>query len=94
MTDNERQEPVTSNELLGQSTTRRKVMGGSIAAGLGMFGGAMMRGGVLAAPGGTEKAIPVAAQDAEAAATPAARQVLVRPAVTSISRVRACSGTV
>ena len=49
MTDNERQEPVKPDDLLAQSTTRRKVMGGSIAAGLGIFGGAMMRGGVLAA---------------------------------------------
>jgi peptide/nickel transport system substrate-binding protein/oligopeptide transport system substrate-binding protein len=87
MTDNERQEPVTSNELLGHSTTRRKVMGGSIAAGLGIFGGAMMRGGVLASPGGTGKAVPVAAQDAEAAATPAAQQVLVLPDDTSITKV-------
>jgi ABC-type transport system substrate-binding protein len=87
MTDNERQEPVTSNELLGQSTTRRKVMGGSIAAGLGMFGGAMMRGGVLAAPSGAGTVVRTTAQDAEAAATPAAQQVLVLPDDTSITKV-------
>ncbi len=74
MTDNERQEPVTSNDLLGQSTTRRKVMGGSIAAGLGMFGGAMMRGGVLAAPSGAGTVVRTTAQDAEAAARRGSRK--------------------
>ena len=87
MSDNERQESQAPKHFLGQSTNRRKVMGGSVAAGLGIFGGAMMRGGVLAAPTGSGRAPRAAAQDAEAAATPAAQQVLVLPDDSSIAKV-------
>ena len=60
---------------LQQPINRRAVLGGSVAAGLGIFGGAMIRGGTLAAPSETGPAAREAFQDA--AATPAARQVLV-----------------
>ncbi|TXG83077.1 MAG: hypothetical protein E6R14_06290, partial [Thermomicrobiales bacterium] len=75
MTDDVRQEGVASKPLLSQSTTRRKVMGGSLAAGLGVLGGGMVQSGALAAPGGAGTAAKARLQDAEA--VPADKQVLV-----------------
>lgn len=57
MTDNDRQEEIQPALVLQHPISRRTVLGGSVAAGLGIFGGAMMRGGVLAAPSGTGKAV-------------------------------------
>ena len=85
MTDNDRQDASVPRQLLSHSATRRRMMSGGIAAGLGMFGGAMMRGGVLAGPSGAGKPIRSAAQEAEA--TPAAHQVLVLPDDVSIAKV-------
>ncbi|MCC6673862.1 MAG: peptide ABC transporter substrate-binding protein [Thermomicrobiales bacterium] len=74
MTDNVRRDEAAPEQLLGHSTTRRKALAGSLAAGFGMFGGGLLRGGALAAPhGGT---VARAALQ-ETAATPAAHQVFV-----------------
>jgi len=85
MNSNDRTDPNAPKRVFDHSTTRRKVMTGSIAAGLGMFGGAMMRDGVLAGPSGSGKPARFVTQDTEAA--PAAHQVLVLPDDVSIARV-------
>jgi ABC-type transport system substrate-binding protein len=66
-------------------TTRRKVMGGSLAAGLGVLGGGLAQNGALAASGGAGRVARAAAQEAEA--TPAAKQVLISPVDSSTAKV-------
>ena len=73
MTDNDGQNPIKPEMIFHNPVTRRTMIGGSMAAGLGIFGGAMMRGGawpLRPAPAGRA----IGAQEAEA--TPAAKQVL------------------
>ncbi|HET9660292.1 MAG TPA: peptide ABC transporter substrate-binding protein [Thermomicrobiales bacterium] len=84
MTDEERQEGVAPKRLWRQTTTRRKVMGGSVAAGLGMLGGGLAQSGTLAASSGSAKVARAALQEAEA--TPAAKQVLVTATDASFSK--------
>jgi ABC-type transport system substrate-binding protein len=84
MTDDERQIRKAA-ELWHQMTTRRKVMGGSLAAGLGVLGGGLAQNGSLAASGGAGRVARAAAQEAEA--TPAAKQVLISPVDSSTAKV-------
>lgn len=85
MTDKARQNEHTSRELLNQPATRRKIMSGSLTAGFGLIGGAMMGNGILAAPGTPAKALSIAAQ--ETAATPAEFQILMLGDNTSVVKV-------
>jgi ABC-type transport system substrate-binding protein len=66
-------------------TTRRKVVGGTMAAGLGVLGGGLAQNGALAASGGAGRVARAAAQEAEA--TPAAKQVLISPVDSSTAKV-------
>jgi ABC-type transport system substrate-binding protein len=66
-------------------TTRRKVVGGTMAAGLGVLGGGLAQNGALAASGGAGRVARAAAQEAEA--TPAAKQVLITPVDSSTAKV-------
>ncbi len=84
MTDDER-EIRKAAELWHQMTTRRKVMGGTMAAGLGVLGGGLAQNGALAASGGGGRVARAAAQEAEA--TPAAKQVLIIPVDSSTAKV-------
>jgi peptide/nickel transport system substrate-binding protein/oligopeptide transport system substrate-binding protein len=74
MFHNNREDVTLSGTALQQPISRRSMLGGSVAAGLSIFGGAMPRGGALAAPGGAGRSAPYVFQDT---ATPAAQQVLV-----------------
>jgi ABC-type transport system substrate-binding protein len=84
MTDDERQIRKAA-ELWHQMTTRRKVVGGTMAAGLGVLGGGLAQNGALAASGGAGRVARAAAQEAEA--TPAAKQVLISPVDSSTAKV-------
>src|SRR5689334_17018759 len=85
MSDNDRQDAVKPEMIMQHPITRRTVLGGSVAAGLGMFGGALVRNDALAAPSGAGSAARLAAQEAEA--TPAAQQVLVMVGDSSLAKV-------
>ncbi len=84
MTDNDRQDATEPRFVLQHPITRRTVIGGSLAAGLGMFGGGMLRG-ASAAPAGTGKIVRTGAQDAEA--TPAAQQIFTMVSDTTFAKV-------
>ena len=85
MTDNDRQNTIKPELILRNPVTRRTVLGSSALVGLGIFGGAMMRGGTLAAPAGTGRVTRSAAQEAEA--TPAAQQILTMVSDTTFAKV-------
>ncbi len=85
MTDNDRQNTIKPEMIFHNPVTRRTMLGGSMAAGLGIFGGAMLRGGTLAAPAGTGRVALSSAQEAEA--TPAAQQVLTMVSDSTFAKV-------
>ena len=84
MTDNDRQDAIKRDVILHNPVTRRTVLGGSALAGLGIFGGAMMRG-ASAAPSGAGRAALSAAQWADA--TPAEQQILTMVSDTTFAKV-------
>ncbi len=75
-------------QLAKRRLDRRKVLGGAAASGLGMFGGAMLRGdGTLAAPSGGQPAIRQSMQDLPEGAAPIEQQILYVPDDASVARV-------
>ncbi len=85
MTDNDGQNAIRPEMIFHNPVTRRSAIGGSMAAGLGIFGGAMLSGGTLAAPTGAGRVARTGAQAAEA--TPAAQQVLTMVSDTTFAKV-------
>lgn len=85
MTDNDGQNPIKPALVFQNPVTRRTAIGGSLAAGLGIFGSAMLRSGALAAPAGSGRLPALAAQDAEA--TPAEQQVFIMVSDSTFAKV-------